>query len=342
MNFWKDKKVLITGGAGFIGSNLAERMLALGAKVLMVDNLERGSLDNLRSFLGQLEFRQQDLKNISVCQDVCRGIDVVFHLASKVGSMSYYLMRPAEVLSQTLLMDGNVLQAAKDTGVSHYFYASSSHVYPLELELTPDAPPLKEEQAFPANPALSYGWAKLIAEKQIEYAVAEGCNTSFAIGRIMGAYGKNQDISFDKGSSIPVFSRRAIEWSENNPFTILGTGKETRSYCYIDDVIDAMLLCVEKLDDHKLIGPINIGTDEKISIGNLAEEIIRISGKNITPIYNENHKTQVWGQSVDASRAKEILDGWYCKTSLQDGLSHAYRYVQEKLSHLKTNKNNNA
>ena len=78
--------------------------------------------------------------------------------------MSYYLTRPAEVLSQTLIMDTNVLQAAIESGVGRYFYASSSHVYPLELELTPDAPPLREEQAFPANPALSYGWAKLIAE----------------------------------------------------------------------------------------------------------------------------------------------------------------------------------
>ena len=323
--------MLITGGAGFIGSNLAERLVSLGAKVLIVDNLERGSLDNLRPFLEQLEFRQQDLRNIEVCQEACKDIEIVFHLASKVGSMSYYLTRPAEVLSQTLIMDTNVLQAAIESGVGRYFYASSSHVYPLELELTPDAPPLREEQAFPANPALSYGWAKLIAEKQLEYAAAQGCSTRLAFGRIMGAYGKNQDISYDKGSSIPVFARRAIEWSESNPFTILGTGKETRSYCYIDDVIDAMLLCVEKLGNIRLIGPVNIGTDEKISIGNLAEEIIRISGKNITPIYNESHKTQVWGQSVDASKAKEVLNGWHPKTSLQDGLSHAYRYVQEKL-----------
>jgi len=331
MSFWKDKKVLITGGAGFIGSNLAEKMLKLGAKVLIVDNLERGSLDNIRPFLGQLEFRQQDLKNIEVCRNACKDIEIVFHLASKVGSMSYYLTRPAEVLSQTLLMDANVLQASIECGVSRYFYASSSHVYPLELELTPDAPPLKEEQAFPANPALSYGWAKLIAEKQMEYAVAQGCNTRLAFGRIMGAYGKNQDISYDKGSSIPVFARRAIEYSESNPFTILGTGKETRSYCYIGDVLDAMLLCVEKLEHTTLIGPINIGTDEKISIGELAQEIIRISGKNITPVYNENHKTQVWGQSVDASLAKEVLDGWHPKTSLKDGLGGAYAYVQEKL-----------
>ena len=330
INFWKDKKVLITGGAGFIGSNLAERLVSLDAKVLVVDNLERGSLDHLRPFFDKLEFRQQDLKNISVCQDACRGIDIVFHLASKVGSMSYYLTRPAEVLSQTLLMDANVLQAAIECKVSRYFYASSSHVYPLELELTPDAPPLREEQAFPANPALSYGWAKLIKEKQMEYAVAQGCETRMAIGRIMGAYGKNQDISYDKGSSIPVFARRAIEWSEEKPFTILGTGKETRSYCYIGDVLDAMLLCVEKLDDNKLIGPVNIGTDEKISIGNLAEEIIRISGKPITPVYDPSHPTQVWGQSVDPSKAKEELGGWHHKTTLKEGISHAYRYVQEK------------
>lgn len=331
MGFWKGKKVLITGGAGFIGSNLTERLVKLGAWVRIVDNLERGSLDNLGSILKDVEFRRQDLKNIDVCLDACKNIEIVFHLASKVGSMKYYVTRPAEVLSQTLLVDTNMLQTVERCAIGRYFYASSSHVYPIELQLEPNAPPLKEEQALPANPAVSYGWAKLIAEKQIEYGIVQGYSTRMAIGRIMGAYGKNQDISLERGSSIPVFIRRAIEYPETKPFIVLGTGQETRSYCYVDDVIDAMISCIEKLDNNQLIGPINIGSDERISIRDLVEEVIHISGKDITPVYKA-YKTEVWGQSVDCFKAREVLNGWHSKITLKEGLRNSYLHIKERIT----------
>jgi len=162
MSFWSGRRILVTGGAGFIGSNLVERLVELGAHARVVDNLQRGRLENLQSCMEAIEFVRGDLTEPAVCLEACRDMEVVFHLASRVGGIGYYLQRPAEVMAHNVLMDTLVWQAATACGVERYLYASSAHVYPLELQDSPEAPLLREEQALPANPPLSYGWAKLL------------------------------------------------------------------------------------------------------------------------------------------------------------------------------------
>src|SRR5262249_35209999 len=157
-SWWKSRSVLVTGGAGFIGSNLAARLVEEGAQVRIVDNLERGRLEYLGPYLSDLEFREADLRNLQVCLDACDGVDVVIHLASKVGGIKYYMQRAGEVFAENTIIDHNVWSAAQDKGVPFYFYASSAHVYPGDLQQTPDSPLIHEEQAYPANPELSYGW----------------------------------------------------------------------------------------------------------------------------------------------------------------------------------------
>ena len=228
-SFWRGKKVLLTGGAGFIGSNLAVRLLNLGSQVRVVDNLERGNLKYLRPIRDDLEFKQLDLTGQEACRLACQEMEIIFHLASKVGGIGYYLQKPGDVILNNVLMDTLMLQAALEVGVERYFYASSAHVYPLELQFSPESPPIKEEQAYPAHPGLSYGWAKLLAEKQIEYHVEEGMPLRAAIIRLIGAFGPNQDLDLETGSAIPVFCRRAVEYPERQPFIIWGSGIETRS-----------------------------------------------------------------------------------------------------------------
>lgn len=331
MSFWSDKKVLVTGAAGFIGSNLIPRLLKEGARIRGVDNLERGKLDYLGSVLDKIEFRQASLLDQSVCHEICQDMDIVFHLASKVGGIGYYLSHPSDVLMQDVLMDAFMLEGAQKANVERYFYSSSAHVYPIELQQEIQAPCIREEQAIPAHPELSYGWAKLIGEKQIEYAIAQGTTLRGVIFRLIGVFGPNQDLDLATGSCIPVFTRRAIEYPQRQPFTILGTGKETRSYCYIDDVLDAMLLAMEKLDDVQLLEPLNIGSDELISIGDLAKTIIEISGKDISLDYDTSHKTVIWGQLLDCSKARELLVGWEPKISMREGLERVYPEIERRL-----------
>ena len=303
----------------------------MGSSVRVADNLERGKKEYLAEVLDCLEFLQLDLTENEACRQACHGMEVIFHLASKVGGIGVYLNHPGEVMLCNVAMDTLMLRAALEAGCQRYLYASSAHVYPLELQLSPDAPAIKEEQAYPANPELSYGWAKLLAEKQIEYQIQEGAPLKAAIVRLVGVFGRHQDFDLATGSAIPVFCRRAIEYPNRKPFTIWGTGEETRSYSYIDDVIEGMLLSVTKLGEVPLVGPINLGKEGRITIRQLAEKVVALSGKPIEIEMDLSKPTIIYGQAVDCSQAKNVLEGWTAKTSLEEGLRQVYKHIQGSL-----------
>ena len=329
-DYWTDKRVTITGGAGFIGSHLALDLVNRGSIVRIADNLERGRLEYIEHIVNSIEFMEKDLRDSSVCLEVCDGAEVVFHLASKVGGIGYYQDKPAEVILENCRIDANMLTAALEKNVKKYFYASSAHVYPNRLQQEPNARPIREEDAYPASPGLSYGWSKLLAEKQLEYVHQEQADIGIAIARLIGIYGENQDISLETGSVIPVFSRRALEFPKNGPFVIWGTGEETRSFCFIDDAIDCMKRMVEALDTCPFIGPINVGKSERIKIADLASLIIKVSGKHIEPEFDTSKKTVIWGQVCDCSRAEKELNGWRAETSIAQGLLRVYEDVARR------------
>jgi nucleoside-diphosphate-sugar epimerase len=331
MSFWSGKSVLVTGGAGFIGSHLTPALVASGAHVTVVDNLERGSKERLRAVWGEITFHQVDLLDQQAAIQVCAGQDVVFHLASKVGGIGYYTRRPFEVIEANLQMDGNVLGAALAREVPFYFYASSAHVYPIELQGDAEAPPIREEQVLPAHPELSYGWAKLIGEKRIQYALAEGKPVRASIARIIGAYGPNQDFNLATGSAIPVFIRRAIEYPRLSPFRVLGTGKETRSYCFVGDIVAGIMTSTEELADQPCVGPFNLGAEGRVSIGELAQTVVDISGKDIDIEFDSSHPTLIWGQALDCSLASSLLRGWRPAVGLREGLQLCYQDVKSRL-----------
>lgn len=331
MSFWQGKRALVTGGCGFIGTFLVRSLLNAGAGVRIVDNLERGTVESLGDAAGKVELQKVDLREPGVARRACEGMDVVFHLASKVGGIGYYLKYPWDVMHSNLTMDGHVLNAIIDAGVPHYFYASSAHIYPIELQLEIQAPLIREDQAYPANPSLTYGWAKLMGEQGIAAALAEGHRFRAAIARIVGAYGPGQDYQLATGSVIPVFCHRAVRYPELSPFRVLGTGRETRTYCYVDDVVRAIMLSVEKLEDSPQVGPYNLGTCDLVTIAEIAETIIAISGKNIKIDYDTSHPTKIWGQAPDIALAAKLLDGWKPRMALRDGLKICYEDVKTRL-----------
>jgi nucleoside-diphosphate-sugar epimerase len=333
-SFWTDKRVLVTGGAGFIGSNLTARLLAEGARLVRaVDNLERGKMEYLQPSIDarNFEFQRADLRELPAALLACADMDVIFHLASKVGGIGYYLRNPGTVFVDNTLIDHNMWSAALQCQVPYYLYASSAHIYPIEAQMTPDAPPIREAMAYPANPELSYGWAKLVGEKMIQYSVAQGCSTRAALPRLIGAYGPNQDLDLATGSAIPVFCRRAIEYPAHGPFIVLGTGAETRSFHFISDTLDAMLLAVEKLPQVDQLPPFNLGNEGRVTIREIAETIIAISGKSIDIQWDTTHPTAIWGQAFDCALATQLLDGWRPRISLRQGLEACYRHIEARL-----------
>jgi nucleoside-diphosphate-sugar epimerase len=332
MSFWSGKSVLVTGGAGFIGSHLTPALVAAGARVTVADNLERGGEEPLGAVWAEIAFHQVDLLDRQAAIEVCAGQDVVFHLASKVGGIGYYTRRPFEVFEANLRMDGNVLGAVLAHEVPFYFYASSAHVYPIELQGDAEAAPIREDQVIPAHPELSYGWAKLMGEKRIEYAVAEGKPLRASIARIIGAYGPNQDFDLATGSAIPVFIRRAIEYPRLSPFRVLGTGKETRSYCFVGDIVAGIMISTERLAEQPCVGPFNLGAEGRVSIGELARTIVDISGKDIAIEFDSSHPTLIWGQALDCLLASNLLHGWRPVVDLRAGLELCYRDIERRFA----------
>lgn len=328
MAFFKDRRILVTGGAGFIGTNLVERLVQEGARVRVVDNLDRTGAANIALFRGSIEFLERDLTDRESCQEACQDVEMVFHLAAKAGSSDYYRRHCADVMLQNVIIDAQVLEAARRCGVERYFYMSSVFVYPKGLQEGANAPALKEEDALPACPPLSYGWAKLMGEKALEYAVSQGPFPKGVIFRLMNAYGPYQDIDRDRGSIIPVLIQRAIEYPQR-PFSIRGSGEETRSFCYMSDVIDAMLLAMEKVDGRAPC-PLNIGSQERIRIIDLAREIVDISGKRMDIVCLPG-PAAVWSQAIDCSKARQLLDGWKPRVFLREGIRRTYAHVEAKL-----------
>ncbi len=322
------KRILVTGGAGFIGSHLVKRLIERGHEVTAMDNLERGKVEFVEN-IKSLKLIVCDLTNYEVMQQFFEDKDIVIHLASKVGGIGVYLDKPYDVMKTNMEMDANVLKAVLEHKIDTYFYASSAHIYPKELQMVSDSPMIKESDAYPANPELTYGWAKLIGEKSIEAAIVENDWLKAAIARFIGIYGPNQDYGLETGSVIPVFSHRAIKYPEV-PFKVWGTGKETRSYCYIDDALDCIEKMIEAMDTKQLVGPYNVGKGERCTIEDIAKTAVEISGKDIEIEWDTNKKTVIWGQWCDVSKVKEEL-GWEAQTSLKDGMTNVYNNIKNRI-----------
>tara|TARA_R110002110_G_scaffold17363_4_gene73434 strand:- start:6146 stop:7150 length:1005 start_codon:yes stop_codon:yes gene_type:complete len=330
VSFWKGKRVVITGGAGFIGSNLSKDLVREGALITIIDNFERGRREYISATRPPWRLIEGDLKDLSFCKAaISPKTDIVIHMASKVGGIGLYTSSPYTVMSENILIDANVLRAVLFNNIKRYFYASSAHIYPKELQGTPNSPAITEDQGYPAACELSYGWAKLISEKEIEYALVENPNLHVAIARYIGIYGENQDFDFQTGSCIPVFTTRAIKYPEV-PFTVWGTGKETRSYCFIDDAIQCTKIMIEKMEEWQQVGPYNVGKQERISIGQLAELVIEITGKDIPIEFDLTKETFIWGQWCNCQKAKEEIN-FEAKTTLQDGLRRVYNDIRERI-----------
>ena len=322
--------ILVTGGAGFIGSHFVKRLINKGYNVTVIDNLERGKLEFLPD---NINFHKLDLRDYDSIKDIFKDQDCVVHLASKVGGIGTYLSKPYDVMSSNITIDSNVLKAIIENNISKYFYASSAHIYPKSLQTTKDSPLINESQAYPADPELSYGWAKLIGELSVQSATKEYSFLKAAIARFIGIYGPDQDFELETGSVIPVFSHRAIKYPEVD-FNVWGTGEETRSYCYIDDTLDCMELMIQKLDELDLVGPLNVGKEERVSIAEIADIVINISGKDINVDYDTTKNTVIWGQWCECKEAKNIL-GWEAKTTLEEGIKNVYNNIEDRINGFK-------
>jgi nucleoside-diphosphate-sugar epimerase len=316
----QSKKILVTGGGGFIGSHVARYLYSQGNFVRIVD----GKFDDYIKEKYYSEKLQLDLRVWKNCLAVTKGIDKAYNLAANMGGIGFITSVGAEVMHDNVLINTYMLEAARQNKVKRFLFTSSACVYPTYRQTSPDVKGLREEDAYPADPDNFYGWEKLFTEKLCE-AYQRDYGMNLRVLRYHNIYGPEGTYKGGREKSPAALCRKVAEASDPGTITIWGDGKQSRSYCYIDDCVRGTVMLMESDYDK----PINIGSERLVTVDELADIIIRVSGKKITKEYDLSAPQGVRGRNADISLARKVL-GWEPKVSLERGLSKTYRWIEEQ------------
>ena len=319
-------RILITGGGGFIGSHLARYLFQQGNYVRIVDI----KFDDYIQEKYYTEKLTLDLRIWENCLKTTKDIDKVFNLAANMGGIGFITEVGAEVMHDNVLINTYMLEASRQNKVKRYLFSSSACVYPTYRQTNPNVTELKEEDAYPADPDNFYGWEKLYTEKMCE-AYQRDHNMDIRILRYHNIYGPEGTYKGGREKSPAALCRKVAEATNPGEITIWGDGKQTRSYCYIDDAVEATI----KLMESNYNKPINIGSDRLVTIDELANMIIKISEKQITKKYDPTAPQGVRGRNADLTLVKKVLN-WKPKTTLEEGLEKTYEWIETKVREEKT------
>jgi len=323
-------RILVTGGAGLIGSNVVRKLISLGHDVKVVDNLWRGKLENLsENGRGVIDlnnnFFKSDLRIYDNCISVSEGVDIVIHLADIVAGINFVFSNELFVFRSNILMNSNILDAAIFNKVKKIIYVGTACSYPAEMQMELNPPPFVEGDVYPANPESSYGWSKLMGEYEFELAQKEG-KIQTEILRLHNVYGPPCELSPEKSQVIPALCRKVVNYPDEE-FIVWGSGKQRRAFLYVDDVVDALIALMKKSNNN---GVIQIGPSKSYSIADIAERIVRISGKDIEIKFDPSKPEGDKDRTADSTKARKIL-GWEQKVSLDNGLERTFAWVSDYL-----------
>lgn len=318
--FWKGKKVLVTGGAGFIGSHVVEKLVARGARVSVMDNLISGTLNNLGKVKNEVTFIKGDCTVLSEAEKACRGQDVVMNLAAKVGGIEYNRTHQATMFRDNLPIETTMIEAARKAKVGSFLVVSSACVYPHDCSI-----PTPESEGFLDEPEPTnggYGWAKRMGEKIGEYYMQE-FGMEVGIVRPYNCYGPRDHLDPEKSHVIPSLIKRVFDGE--NPVRVWGSGNQTRAFLYVEDLAEGMILAIEK---YPKPDPINLGTDEEISIKNLINKIVKISGVNAKIEFDTSKPDGSPRRNCDNRKAVAKI-GFKPTVKLDDGLRKTIEWYRE-------------
>jgi nucleoside-diphosphate-sugar epimerase len=318
----KMKKALVCGAGGFIGSHLVKKLKKEGFWVRGVD-LKYPEFSKTEAD----EFIIGDLTDPGLCKLIMQGqLDEVYQLAADMGGAGYIFTgeNDANVMHNSATINLNILDAMHKAGVKKVFYSSSACMYPEYNQLDPDNPKCSEESAYPAAPDSEYGWEKLFSER-LYLAYQRNHGLEVHIGRFHNIFGPEGTWRGGKEKSPAALCRKVAESDEVGEIEVWGDGKQTRSFLYIDECIEGIL----KLTHSDFSGPVNIGSDEMISINNLAAMVIGISGKKIT-IKNIPGPLGVRGRNSDNKLIKEKLK-WAPSAPLKDGITKTFNWISRQV-----------
>lgn len=326
--YWHQKKVLVTGGAGFIGSHLVELLLSQGAKVTVTGRKPKTQAVYIKPLLNKLSYHCLDLlqpssKLVTVFQDQ----HTIFHLAARVAGIEYNRHHPATMLRDNSQMTLNALEAARLAGVKQFQMVSSACVYPRHCTI-----PTPESEGFLNEPEptnYGYGWAKRFSEI-LAKTYADEHKMKISIVRPYNAYGPRDDFDPRTSHVVPALIKRVVDGE--NPVVVWGDGSATRSFLYVEDFARGLLEAMEK---YPVPDPVNIGTDEEISIKNLIKLIIKLSGSEAKIKFDTTKPNGQPRRNCDTTKASKKI-GFKAKVSLEAGLTQTIKWYQD---HAKKKKN---
>lgn len=316
----KGKRILVTGGAGFIGSHLVEALVKRGCLVTVVDNLKRGRIENLNKVSHKIEFVNKDLTEPNACNKVFKDQDIVFHLASDAYGLSYSYKHHSEILTNNLLINANVLNACQKNNIKKMLVVSSSCVYSDNAEI-----PAKESAGFLGEPEkanIGYGWSKRILEIQATHLNQE-YGMEIAIIRPTNVYGPRDPISGKGTHVIPSLIYKIL--FEKGPVVVWGSGEQARNFIYVNDAVRAMLLTTEKYACAK---PVNLGSNKATSMKELIYTLLKLTGQERQVIFDKTKPEGAKCKSSDISLIKKSV-GFSPKVSLEEGLKETIKYYRQ-------------
>jgi nucleoside-diphosphate-sugar epimerase len=312
------KRVLVNGAGGFIGGHLVKRLKAEGFWVRAVD-LKQHDFSHLPAD----QFIQGDLRDQAFVRDVISDVEVVYQLAADMGGAGYIFtgVHDADVMHNSATINLNCLHFGSSAGVRKFFYSSSACMYPEYNQTDPLNPKCSEDSAYPAAPDSEYGWEKLFSER-LYLAYMRNYGIDVRIARFHNVFGPEGSWTGGKEKAPAALCRKVAEAEDGGEIEIWGDGEQTRSFLYIDECLDG----VRRLVDSDFTGPVNIGSEEMVTINQLADMVLDIAGKQLR-IAHVPGPLGVRGRNSDNRLIRERLE-WSPTKPLREGLKMTYAWIE--------------
>ena len=316
-----NERVLVTGAGGFIGHALVNRLKAEGCFVRGVD-IKYPEYESTKAD----EFEILDLRRWDSCLQATRGgIDQVYNLAADMGGIGYITAFHADIARHNILINAHMLEASRLNGVGRFLFSSSACVYGQSKQRCADVTPLREEDAYPAEPEPGYGWEKLFAEELCRYYQRD-YRFETRIVRFHNVYGPLGVFEGGKEKAPAAISRKVALAADGDTIEVWGDGEQTRSFMYIDDCVEGLLRFMESDYDQ----PLNLGTDRLVTINQLVDIVAGIAAKRLVKRHDLSKPQGVRGRNSDNTRIKEVL-GWEPSIPLEEGLEITYKWIESEL-----------
>lgn len=319
--YWNNKKVLVAGGAGFIGSYLVELLIDDGAKVTVADNLSRGCLENLSGVMDKISFHNVDLRYLSRCEQVCSGQNIVLNLAAPAFGVEYSMNHHGEMLTDVTTIGFNLLEAARRQNIRRFLVVSSSCVYPDDADV-----PTKENEAIRGVPETvnkGYGWGKRMVELQGQYYARE-YDMEVAIARPFNAYGPRESFELEKAHVMPALIQKVL--NGDDPIVVWGSGNQTRSFVHGKDSALALKLITEH---YATADPVNVGHDRETTIRELIERILKATGRSPKVVFDIIKPEGAKRKSADVTKLRDVTHGFTPQITLDQGLEEMISYFRD-------------